>query len=407
MPRKAEKRRFGQVRRLPSGRYQARYTGPDLQRHNGPTTYTAKVDAEAWLLDERRLIESGRWTSPAHRKEAAATAVKVETFSEFAYRWVRTRRRKNGAPLADRTRDSYLWLLDRFILPTFGDLPLAAITVDAVDRWHDALPADKATACAQAYSLLRTILNTAVSKRLIDVNPCRIVGAGNVDREREIRPASPGEVKAIVDAMPEGRRLMVILAAQNALRIGELCELRRSDVNTEGGYIEVRRSVVRVREIDADGNARTVRKTKAPKTKAGRRRVYLAREVMAEVRKHLLAHAAPGDDGLLFPARDGGQLVPSTVYGRVTTYDMDGNVVKEGHGYHHARRVAGRDDLRFHDLRHTALTNMAVAGATIAELQDAAGHTTPSAAMRYQHARVERMATLAQTVYDATAEQSS
>ena len=62
--------RFGQIRKLPSARYQASYPGPDGQRHNGPSTFTHKADAQAWITEERRLIEYGTWTSPAARAEA-------------------------------------------------------------------------------------------------------------------------------------------------------------------------------------------------------------------------------------------------------------------------------------------------------------------------------------------------
>src|SRR5215212_11484758 len=50
-----------------------------------------------------------------------------------------------------------------------------------------------------------------------------------------------------------------------------------------------------------------------------------------------------------------------------------------------ARKAAGRDDLRFHDLRHTGAVLTAQSGATIAELMGRLGHTTPAMAIRYQH----------------------
>jgi hypothetical protein len=51
----AGKRYFGNVRKLPSGRFQGRYTGPDgctyTARRNtgGPLTFDTRGDAEAWL----------------------------------------------------------------------------------------------------------------------------------------------------------------------------------------------------------------------------------------------------------------------------------------------------------------------------------------------------------------------
>jgi integrase len=42
----------------------------------------------------------------------------------------------------------------------------------------------------------------------------------------------------------------------------------------------------------------------------------------------------------------------------------------------------GLDGLRFHDLRHTAATSAAAAGATTRELMARMGHTSPAVALR-------------------------
>jgi hypothetical protein len=62
------RRGFGTIRRLPSGRFQATYVGPDLSRHGAPFTFDAKGYAERWLEEERRLIEMEAWTPPAGRE---------------------------------------------------------------------------------------------------------------------------------------------------------------------------------------------------------------------------------------------------------------------------------------------------------------------------------------------------
>jgi integrase len=72
----------------------------------------------------------------------------------------------------------------------------------------------------------------------------------------------------------------------------------------------------------------------------------------------------------VFPAADGvSHIAPSTLY-RV---------------YYPARKAAGRPDLRWHDLRHTGAVLAAQTGATLAELMSRLGHSTPQAALRYQH----------------------
>ena len=44
--RATAKRVFGEISRLPSGRFRARYTGPDGNRHSAPVTFVARIDAE-------------------------------------------------------------------------------------------------------------------------------------------------------------------------------------------------------------------------------------------------------------------------------------------------------------------------------------------------------------------------
>ncbi len=56
--------------------------------------------------------------------------------------------------------------------------------------------------------------------------------------------------------------------------------------------------------------------------------------------RHLRQHTGAGGDALLFPARQGGHLAPTSLQAF----------------WHPARAKAGRTDLRFHDLRHTGAT---------------------------------------------------
>ena len=93
---------FGQIRKLPSGRYQAGYTGPDQTLHRPASTFQTLMDARAWLQAERQLIDHGTWTAPSRRNRAPAAA----TLSGYASLWLADR------PLKPRTRDLYRRLLD-------------------------------------------------------------------------------------------------------------------------------------------------------------------------------------------------------------------------------------------------------------------------------------------------------
>lgn len=358
--RKGAKASFGNIRKLPSGRFQARYTGPDGVSYTGHTTFDTKGDAEAWLSTVRADIVRETWKPPAE-----ARAARRLTFGEYAAAWLEGRKVK-GKPLAARTREHYSSLLAEHILPTFAEVPLAAISPETVDRWYELCAVGRPTTQAHAYSLLRTILGTAVDRGLIKTaNPAKVRGGGSTSRAKKVKPATLGQLEAIASAVPDNYRLMMLLAAWCALRFGELAELRRGDVDTKNGVLHVRRGVVR-----AAGE--TI--VKRPKTDAGVRDVAIPPHILPMVREHLLQHAEKGKEGLLFPAKGGGQLRPSTLY-RV---------------FYPAREAAGRPDLRFHDLRHTGATLAAQTGATLAELMARLGHSTPAAALRYQHAAADR-----------------
>jgi integrase len=363
--KKGARQSFGSTRQLPSGRWQARYTGPDGITHKAHTTFDTKGDAEVYLATVRADIVRETW-----RPGAGPGKVRALTFGEYAAAWLEGRTVR-GKPLADRTREHYKKLLDGYILPTFKDTPLKFITPEQVDHWYAVTAVGKPTTQAHAYSLLRTILGTAVDRGLINTaNPAKVRGGGSTERVKKVRPATLKELEAIVTAMPERYRVMVLLASWCALRFGELAELRRGDVNTKTGVIHVRRGVVRAEK-------RTI--VKKPKSDAGVRDVAIPPHLLPMVRQHLLEHAEPGKDGLLFPAKGGGHLAPSSLY-RV---------------FYRARDAAGRPDLRWHDLRHTGAVLAAQTGATLAELMGRLGHSTPAAALRYQHAAAERDAEIA------------
>ena len=107
---------------------------------------------------------------------------------------------------------------------------------------------------------------------------------------------------------------------------------------------------------------------------------------------HLERFAQPGPSGLLFPADHGGHLSQSTLNGKPGRRRIiKGRIINESSsGFCRAREAAGRPDLRLHDLRHTGAVLAAQTGATLAELMARLGHSTPAAAMRYQHAARDR-----------------
>lgn len=373
-----QRRAWGKLVQLPSGNWRASYIGPDRAVHSAPTTYLTRMDAEVWLGQERRLIDAEEWRPPSER--AKRHLGRGQTFGDFATAWLENRQVK-GRPLKPRTHDHYQDILDRFILPEFRSRPLTAITSDDVDAWYRGLGDKTPTYRAHAYSLLRTILGS-VDPAVLPSNPARIRGAGSTTRRHEIEPLTVAELTNLVEAMPEKRRLMVVLAAWCALRFGELAELRRRDIDVTNALVKVRRGVVRGGVIGG------------PKSSAGVRNVAIPPHLMPLVTGHLKHYTDQDQASLLFPGAGGEHLAPSTLYGRapkkVKSADGTKTELRGGHGFYRARAVAGRPELHFHDLRHTGAVLAAQTGATLAELMARLGHSTPGAAMRYQHAARDR-----------------
>jgi integrase len=289
------------------------------------------------------------------------------TFGSYADTWLA------GRQLRPRTRELYRRQLDRLILPNFGTLPLDAIRPADVRAWHAGLDPARPTQRAHAYSLLRTICATAVDDELLASNPCRIRGAGTARRQREVKPATLAELTAIAEATPERFRAMVLLSGWCGLRFGEVVELRRRDIDLAAGTVRVERAVSRAEGRFVVGD---------PKTAAGRRTVAIPPHLLPAVREHLARWTPASPRALLFATPTGGHLAPSTVYG----------------WFYPAREAAGRPDLRWHDLRHTGAVLAAATGATLAELMARLGHSTPAAAMIYQHAAQDRDRAIAEAL---------
>ena len=263
--------------------------------------------------------------------------------------------------LKERTREHYRKLLDDHLLDEFGSLPLASITSEDVRKWHTKFGTKTPTLRAHCYGLLRTIMGTAASDGKVAATPCVLRGAGTAKRVHRIRPATLDELETITNAMPERYGAMILLASWCALRLGELTELRRKDIDLSQEVIQISRAVVRV------GNEFRVT---TPKSEAGIRDVAIPPHLIRAIEDHLAKHVGERPDSLLFPAQRGGHMHPATLYWQ----------------YCQAREAAARPDLRFHDLRHSGAVLAAATGATLAELMARLGHSSPAAAMRYQHA---------------------
>ncbi|OBK45593.1 hypothetical protein A5657_02970 [Mycobacterium kubicae] len=196
--------------------------------------------------------------------------------------------------------------------------------------WYSTTAPKTPTMRTHAYSLLRSILDSALADNLIDTNPCEITGVSTSIRAKRVRPATVKEVEAIAAAMPEAYRLLVLFAAWLAMPFSELSELRRKDIDLDGQVVRVRRAVALTNRSF---------KVTTPKSAEGIRDITIPAQMLPTIRAHLRAHVQPGPESLLFPSfRDPERhLSPSVLY---PMFDR-------------ARDAGGRPDLRVPDLRRS------------------------------------------------------
>lgn len=363
---KQQHRRFGNVRALPSGRFQARWQGPDGHFHTAPETFANREAAGLWLATQTVARADGNWVD---------RRVSGQPFGPVAATWVE-RRKKSGYRVSTLDRD--LGHVDRYIAPRWDTTALDAITGDAIADWYLELGETLAPATVEKTGqLFRQILATAVRSNMLAANPTDGVALPRDPDPDEMMIATPAQIDALAEAItahravrgPKDRRqpadrelwrAFVLTGAHCALRAGELLALRACDVDTERRRIHITRIVTEVAGKNHVG---------PPKTKAGRRIVPYPRALRGPLNDRLGAAEHPED--LLWPNSRGDYVGLSSFRSRI---------------WKPATEAVDLEGFRIHDLRHTAITNWLAAGIDPKTIARWAGHRSVVTVLdRYAH----------------------
>ena len=282
----ARARSFGNIRKLPSGRYQARYWHLGKQIP-ADTTFANKTDARSWLATIEADMFRGVWIDP--------NAGKIP-IGEYATRWVAER------SVRPRTREIYEGQL-RHIVAVFADVHLCAVHPVDVRTWHGRLAASGLhhNTVAKIYRLFRSIMTTAVDDGLIARNPVRIKGA-SAERMIERPLLRWDDVRALAGAIHPKFECLVWTAAASGLRFGELAGLTLEHVNLERRELRVMQAL-----HDIKGQGPTLG---PPKTETAVRTVPVAESIALRLAVHIeeyVEDVAP--DALVFTSLRGGPLL--------------------------------------------------------------------------------------------------
>src|SRR5262245_58227113 len=162
----------------PGGGYGIRFSCGQGHRHEEQAG-SAKTQARNTLDDRRaRVRREPDWCPRAergeHRAQQRQDATAGVTIREYADQWLRTR---VALSCRERTREIYAGVLRRDVLPTLGDVPLAALTRKRVLEFlASRAPGRAYYGLKTILAPLRALLNAALDDGVIPANPALRVG---------------------------------------------------------------------------------------------------------------------------------------------------------------------------------------------------------------------------------------
>ncbi len=316
--------------------WQARYVGPDGNRHSHQ--FRRQVDAQAWLEQEVAKQVRGDWTDPRSGKLL---------FNDWWHVWEGTRVHLRPST---RTRDrSYA---KNHLLPRFGAMWLTQIQPTEIRRWvADLTQSGLAPATVRkAYQLFSAALEAAADDGLIANNPARKAKLPRVQAQETLF-LTVEEVEKLAATMPNRYAALVLLAAYTGLRWGELAGLRVANLD-----LLRRRLTVVETLVEESGKLYSGE----PKTRASRRTVSIPHVVCDKLAAHLTRYPTT-PDGLVFRSSEGGPLRRTNFRRRV---------------WIPACEAAELRGLRFHDLRHTHASLLIAQGEHPKLIQSRLGHAS-------------------------------
>lgn len=318
------------IKKRADGVWRARYrdaSGKEHARH-----FKRQTDAKRWLDEVTASVLTGMYVDPRAGRM---------TFREYAEHWRSIQvHRPTTAEVVER-------VLRRRIYPTIGDRPLSSIKpseIQALVKSWDIAPATVQV----TYSYVATIFKAAVLDKRVAESPCRGIKLPEVVKEQVV-PMTTDQVHAIIEAMPERYRAMVVLAAGTGMRQGEVFGLTLGQVRFLERELHVDRQLVAV-----SGRAPVFG---PPKTRSSRRTIPLPNVVVEALARHVEVFP-PVEGEPIFTGSDG-QRLRRSAFGEV---------------WRKATRAAGVERVTFHGLRHYYASLLIRHGESVKVVQARLGH---------------------------------
>ena len=300
--------------------------------HQGPKskTFTSRKQAEIWANAQEAALEPRAGVLPS------APLTLAEAIERFI-----------AGPLqGHRSAANEVYPLRATAVSWLGAVLLSELSTRHLSIWRDQrLSSVKANSVMRELRILRVLLDWAKDEQGADLqgNPARElkVKAGN---DARVAFLSREQEKKLLQALEQRKNpdnaFLVRLALSTAMRRSELLELRWEDIDLENGVAHLRR-----KGSAASGNPQSYRL------------VPLSAATLKLLKTRAQGH---------------GQIIKTTICGARAAFER-------------SKREAGLDELRFHDLRHIAISRLWMQGFSALEISAASGHSDLKMLMRYSH----------------------
>ena len=346
--------------------------GKPRRRGSGSILQRKDRKGKQWVA--QILLENGRTRQRYFNTEAEADEALTEmlyeqkrgmlatglkqTVKQYLEHWLENVQKKL---IRESTYIEYRKLLNNHILPELGQTRLQSLTIQKVEAFYTRKLNGglSASTIRIMHAILHQSLAHAVRTNVIARNVCDTAKPPR-KKLHEIQPLTEEQAQILLAAV-KGHRLEALftVALVTGMREGELLALHWSDINVEGRYLQVRRTV---RRIPGQGF-----KEGEPKTASSRRRIALSPFLVGVLQQHRIRQVeAKLKAG---PAWEEHDLVFCNLYGKVME---TGNLTAR---FHKLLRDGGLPRLRFHDLRHSAATLLLAMGIPAKVVQELLGHS--------------------------------
>jgi integrase len=327
--------------------------------------------ADARLAQLIAEVEEGRAPAPRPLRKPD-----VLTVRELAERWQRANRprqdRRTGQWIgwSPKTAKTHLDNFRAYILPTLGARDVAGVTGLDLDDLYGTLENDlelSPAVVARCHSQIRALFSWALRKKLVAANPALSANPPRL-RPAKLHIPSMDDVRAVQGEAPAAFGAYVQLAATVGARRGTLVALRWGDLDLEAGRATFTRAVA---ESD---NGVVEKGTKAD-------RPYVSSLGPATV-SALQAHRQRAiEQALRIGASFGSESFVFSDDGGLTHW----NLSWPSHAWKRYSAKAGVEPTRLHDLRHTAASQMLMAGVAISIVAERLGCTEANILRTYRH----------------------